>query len=63
MTVFYVVLMLTFMDGSYVQKFGVTAPTFTECTQTIVEWENDLVQGIKLWRKEPSTFITGCVKQ
>lgn len=60
---FVVVLMLTFMDGTFLQEKNVWANTEQECSQMIETWTGVVRENIKLWRKEPSTFITGCVKQ
>lgn len=60
---FVVVLLLTFMDGTYLQEKNIYANTPAECSQIIQTWTDTLKENIKLWRKEPSTFITGCVKQ
>lgn len=56
-----VVFMLTFMDGSYYQLNDVEVKTRDECVQYIKQRVQDMKQNIGLWRKTPSTFITGCI--
>ena len=62
--IYIVILILTFSDGSVVQKSDVTAPSFTECVNKIIAWKDEMRTKYKTQTNPaPSTFITGCSKK
>lgn len=62
--IYIVLLMLTFSDGSFVQKEGMTANSIAECAAIIEVWKDEMhAKYADQTEPLPSTFITGCIEE
>jgi len=66
MSMYSIVVILTFMDGSWIENKPnngewETAPTYVECTARIGEVSKEWTAKYKEHDPKPSTFLNGCV--